>query len=286
MQKANNLWQLLTSRADRTALMTACGVAQNLLENGSDYDRFRAYAACMPLYRGHPILTSDAALIGELLGREIPICPESCDALWHAAAYALTGIGEQPMLPEPCRIDFVAPAKIYVQPVRLGGARYAAPTAALIHTLTDAEAVTLDVQLTGFVKPNPYAAGKALAKHERGEVLTVPEQDLLAAQTLRVLGRLCADRGIELYVHATIAEAAPWRALLAYLQQSGCLAQIVLTVDDANALREAANLAGCLPNPTDAPTVRVGIANVQEREALLDLYQTLLPIGVLPPVQA
>ena len=37
-------------------------------------------------------------------------------------------------------------------------------------------------------------------------------------------------------------------------------------------------LQGCLPNPTDAPTVRVGIADM----ALLDLYQTLLPIGMLP----
>ncbi len=282
MQKANNLWQLLTSRADRTALMTACGVAQNLLENGSDYDRFRAYAACMPLYRGHPILTSDAALIGELLGREIPICPESCDALWHAAAYALTGIGEQPMLPEPCRIDFVAPAKNSVQPVRLGGARYAAPTAALIHTLTDAEAVTLDLQLTGFVKPNPYAAGKALAKHERGEVLTVPEQDLLAAQTLRVLGRLCADRGIELYVHATIAEAAPWRALLAYLQSSNCLPRTVLVADTAADLQVAAHIVGCVPNVEHAPQLRVDITD----DTLKGLYQTLLPIGVLPPVQA
>jgi len=278
MQKANNLWQLLTSRADRTALMTACGVAQNFLENGSDYDRFRAYAACMPLYRGHPILTSDAALIGELLGREIPICPESCDALWHAAAYALTGIGEQPMLPEPCRIDFVAPAINSVQPVRLGGARYAAPTAALIHTLTDAEAVTLDVQLTGFVKPNPYAAGKALAKHERGEVLTVPEQDLLAAQTLRVLGRLCADRGIELYVHATIAEAAPWRALLAYLQSSNCLPRTVLVADTAADLQVAARIVGCVPNAEHAPQLRVGITD----DTLKGLYQTLLPIGVLP----
>ena len=115
-------------------------------------------------------------------------------------------------------------------------------------------------------------------------MLTVPEQDLLAAQTLRVLGRLCADRGIELYVHATIAEAAPWRALLAYLQQSGCLAQIVLTVDDANALREAANLAGCLPNPTDAPPVRVGVFDVPDREELLALYRTMLPIGVLPGI--
>lgn len=280
MQKANNFWQLLTSRADRTALMTACGVAQNILENGSDYDRFRAYAACMPLCQGHPILKSDSALIGELLGQNIPICPESCDALWHAAAYALTGFGEPLGLPEPCRIDFVAPVQIPVQPVRLGGARYAAPTAALIHTLTDAKAVALDVQLTGFVKPNPYAAGKAIAKHELGEALTVPEQDLLSAQTLRVLGRLCADRKIELYVHATIADAAPWRALLAYLQSSNCLPRTVLIADTAADLQAAARIVGCVPNADHAPQLRVGITD----ETLQGLYQTLLPIGVLPAI--
>lgn len=278
MQKADNLWQLLTSRADRAALMTACGVAQEILENGSDYDRFRAYATCMPLYRGHPILTSDAALIGELLGQKIPICPESCDALWHAAAYALTGFGEQPGLPEPCRIEFVEPPKKSVQPVWLGGARYAAPTAALIHTLTDAKAVALDVQLTGFVKPNPYAAGKALAKHEVGEALTVPEQDLLSAQTLRVLGKLCADREIEMYVHATMADAAPWRALLQYLQSSNCLPRTVLIADTAADLRIAAQIVGCVPNADHTPQLRVGITD----ENLQGLYQTLLPIGVLP----
>lgn len=278
MQKANNLWRLLTSCADRAALMTACGVAQDTLENGSDYDRFRAYAACMPLCQGHPIPKADTALIGELLGQEIPICPESCNALWHAAAYVLTGFGEQPKLPDPCRIDFVEPPKNSVQPVRLGGARYAAPTATLIHTLTDAKAVALDVQLTGFVKPNPYAAGKALAKHEGGEVLSAWEQELLSAQTLRVLGRLCADRKIPLYVHATIADAAPWRALLAYLQSSNCLPRTVLMVDTAADLQVAARIVGCVPNITDTPQIRVGITD----DTLRGLYQTLLPIGVLP----
>jgi hypothetical protein len=53
-------------------------------------------------------------------------------------------------------------------------------------------------------------------------------------------------------------------------------------VRDADALCAAATLAGCLPNPTDAPTVRVGVVDVQGRDELLELYATLLPIGVLP----
>jgi hypothetical protein len=55
-------------------------------------------------------------------------------------------------------------------------------------------------------------------------------------------------------------------------------------VRNADALCAAATLAGCLPNPTDAPTVRVGVVDVQGREKLLELYATLLPIGALPPL--
>ena len=89
MVQARNLWQLLQMTRDRSTLMRACGVAEQVLTDGSDYDRFDAYAACMPLCRGHEIIESDAALIEALLGVRAPICPESAPDLWHAAAYAL-----------------------------------------------------------------------------------------------------------------------------------------------------------------------------------------------------
>ena len=85
-----------------------------------------------------------------------------------------------------------------------------------------------------------------------------------------------------MFIESDFAATDAWRALLGYLQQSGCIAQFVLTVRDENALRAAASLAGFLPNPTDAPAVRVGVADVPEREEMLDLYAQLLPIGVLP----
>ena len=282
MEQARNLWQLLQMTRDRSALMRACGVAEQVLTDGSDYDRFDAYAACMPLCKGHEVLQADAQLIEELLGVRVPVCPESAPDLWHAAAYALCGQGEQPDAPKSCEIVCASSTQERLCAVDLGQAFYAVPTTELMMRLLDpaVQAICVKVQIERFVKPNPYTA-KRLCETER-EKLTAEERDHLSAQTLRVLGKLCAERGSILYVESDFAAPDAWRALLAYLQQSGCLAQIVLMVRDADALRAAVPLAGCLPNPTDAPTVRVGVADVQGRAALLDLYATLLPIGVLP----
>ena len=282
MVQARNLWQLLQMTRDRSALMRACGVAEQVLTDGSDYDRFDAYAACMPLCCGHEILQADAQLVEELLGVRVPICPESAPDLWHAAAYALCGQGEQPDAPKSCEIVCASSTQETLCAVDLGQAFYAVPTTDLMMRLLDptVQAICVKVQIERFVKPNPYTA-KRLCETER-EKLTAEERDHLSAQTLRVLGKLCAERGSILYVESDFAAHDAWRALLAYLQQSGCLAQIVLMVRDADALRAAVPLAGCLPNPTDAPTVRVGVADVQERDELLELYATLLPIGVLP----
>ena len=282
MVQARNLWQLLQMARDRSALMRACGVAEQVLTDGSDYDRFDAYAACMPLCCEHEILQADAQLVEELLGVRVPICPESAPALWHAASHALTEQGEVPNAPERCEIAFASSTQETLCAVDLGHAFYATPTTDLMMRLLDpaVQAICVKVQIERFVKPNPYMA-KRLCETER-EKLTAEECDHLSAQTLRVLGKLCAERGSVLYVESDFAALDAWRALLAYLQQSGCLAQIVLVVRDADALRAAMPLAGCLPNPGDTPTVRVGVADMQGRAALLDLYATLLPIGVLP----
>ncbi len=283
MKNATNLWQLMQAACDRNALLRACGVCEDTIQNGSDYDRFAAYAECMLLCRGHEILQADAALIENLLGVAVPICPRTAPDLWHAAAHALTGQGEQPALPKVCEIPFAAPVQDTLCCADVGQAFYAAPTAQLMMRLVSVsvQAICVTAQIESFVKPNPYTA-KRLCETER-EKLTAEERDHLSAQTLRVLGKLCAERGSDLYVQSDFAATDAWRALLAYLQQSGCLSRIVLTVQSADALRAAATLVACLPNPSDVPTVRVGIANVPEREALLDLYATLLPIGVLPP---
>ena len=284
MEQARNLWQLLQKERDRSALMRACGVYESVLIDGSDYNRFAAYADCMPLCRGHEILQADAQLIEALLGVRVPICPETAPALWHAAAYALTGQGEVPDAPEYCEIVFASPTQKRLCAVDLAETFYATPTTELMMQLLDpaVQAICVKVQIQSFVRPNPYTA-KRLCEAER-EKLTAEERDHLSAQTLRVLGKLCAERGSVLYVESDFAAHDAWRALLGYLQQSGCLAQIVLIVRDADALCAAATLAGRLPNPTDAPTVRVGVADVQGREALLDLYASLLPIGVLPEI--
>lgn len=282
MTKPTNLWQLLQKTQDRTALMRACGVCEDVIRNGSDFDRLVKYAECMPLCEGHAFLDADADLIQELLGVRVQICPCTVSDLWHAAAYVLTGHGYAQSLPEACEIAFSAPVQQELCTLHLGKSYYAAPTPELLMQLLHAsvQAICVTVQIQSFVKPNPYTA-KRFCEMERGD-LTAYERDHLSAQTLRVLGKLCAERGSILFVESDFAAHDAWCALLAYLQQSGCLAQIVLVVRSENALRAAAALAGCLPNPTDIPTVRVGVANVPEREALLDLYATLLPIGVLP----
>ncbi len=284
MTKPTNLWQLLQKTNDRTALLRACGVCEDVIRNGSDFDRLVKYAECMPLCRGHAFLDADADLIQELLGVRVPICPCTVSDLWHAVAYVLTGHGHAQSPPEACEIAFSAPVQQELCTLHLGQAYYAAPTPELLMQLlhVSVQAIGVTVQIQSFVKPNPYTA-KRLYEAER-ETLTDAERDHLSAQTLRVLGKLCAERGSVLYVESDFVHTEAWRALLAYLQQSGCLAQIVLVVRSAEALRAAATLAGCLPNPSDFPTVRVGVAGVQEKQALLDLYATLLPIGVVQEI--
>ena len=281
MERPINLWQLLQCERDRSVLMRACGVAESVLTDGSDFDQFDAYAACMPLCKGHPILQEDVDLIQKLLGVSVPICPQTASAFWHAAAYALTGMGEVPPMPEFCEMEFFDPIKQPMCSIDLGQEVYAMPTPELLMRLIDPEvqAIRVRVQIERFVKPNPYAAKQLCQKPS--DARTADERDLLSAQTLRVLGKLCTERDEEscpvLYVESDFAATDAWRALLAYLQQSGCLAQMVLVASDADALRAAASLAGCLPNPTAAPTLRAGITDM----ALLDLYQTLLPVGML-----
>ena len=284
MERVTNLWQLLQAEHDRTGLLRACGVAESVLTDGSDFDKLDAYAACMPLCKGHPILQEDANLIERLLGVNIPICPETAPALWHAAAHKLSGMGEEPRVPVACEIAFVSPTEGRARSVDVGCTVYAMPTPELLMRLIDPEvqAICVCVQIEQFVKPNPYAAKQLIQKPSVER--TAHERDLLSAQTLRVLGKLCAERddgsSPVLYVESDFAATEAWCALLAYLQQSGCLTQIVLVVQDADALRAAASLAGCLPNPADAPTVRIGVTD----PALVALYQTLLPVGMLPPM--
>ena len=263
--------------------MVACGVPQALLQNGSDYEKFCVYARCMPLCKGHSFLQADAHLIERLLGQSIPICPESCDALWHAAAFCLSGLGEPFDLPKSCHIPFAEPVQMRLLALQLGNALYASPTAALLTALQDARAVSVSIPMTVFVKPNPYAAKQALSKLERGEVLVSFERDLLAAQTLRVLGKQCMQRDIPLYVYADFQKAQAWQALFCYLQTCECLPQIVLVVSDEAGLLAAAQTVGCVPNQGDIPQIRVGVASVPNRQELLDLYATVLPIGILPP---
>ena len=282
MKKATNLWQLLMQTADRAPLMIACGVPQSVLDAGSDYDKFHAYAACVPLCQGHPMLASDADLIEKLLGHKMPICPESCAYLWHATAYARSGLGEKPNTPDEIMPSFLLPEQTCVQTVQLGKVLYAAPMAGLLTALTGAKAVSVETELTAFLKPNPYAARQGCAKHDGGEVLTENEHNLCTAQTLRVLGKLCADRGLLLYIHADFSDAAPWCDLLQYLHGCDCLPQTVLVATDESSLQTAAQIVGCVPNDTNTPQIRVGIAD----QALLELYKTLLPVGVLPPAEA
>lgn len=282
-----NLWQLLVAKADRSRLMIACGVPQRILQAGSDYDRLAAYAACMRLCQGHPVREHDTQIFRELTGLDILLCPESCAYLWHAAAYALAGLGEQPDAPDDCEITFVPPVPTAIPCLPIGNALYAAPTADLLGRLAspDLRAVSVTAGLDAFIKPNPYHARMLCARHDKGEALTGSEQDLCTAQTLRVMGKLCAERDLHLYIHADFAATEAWQTLLTYLYANRCLPYTVLVVANESQLRKAALLAGCVPNATDIPQVRVGVASVPEREELLTLYATLLPIGVLPPIE-
>lgn len=285
-------------------LLRACGVEEACITGGaSDYDKFLALAAALPLCGGHPLRERVNVTLTAATGLALPLCPHTARAHWEAfVRVSLYGEGmraeDRETPPAPCP-HCLSPAptvwcadEVALLPDPLGVKAESLPawSAALEMTLpADARPALFTLPPDyAFVRPNPYHAGLAVARRARGEDLPPRERHLLVTQALRVWGLALVSRDTAHAGRDTAhADGNPaplllrggdpeaMVALLAYLNTSAALpATVWLPCEPSH----AAAICGLYPavstgyvlSPHDTPET------VAAKEAA---YATAAPIG-------
>lgn len=225
-------------------LLRACGTDEAYITGGaSDYDRFLALAAVLPLCEGHPLRDEVNATLTQATGMKAPLCPHTARAHWDtwAEIYHYGGYATAPDLPIPCphcitAAPRVIPAKdctVLPDPITIQAPDLTAWSEALTNALPKGGAPALYTLPEGyaFTRPNPYHANLAVGKAASGEALTPKERELLITQALRVWG--LALTGKEASPPWLLQGGTPEAvtALLAYLSASKALPATVWILD-------------------------------------------------------
>ena len=269
-------------------LLRACGAGESCITGkASDYERFAALAAALPLCKGHP----EATRVQELLTREIgltaPLCPHTAHAYWQTWVdrYWLEREGALPTLPDRCPLCVSCAPTAWKNPSLLPD-----PMTASASNLDDwSEALRLAWTEAGehprvvlpedydFVRPNPYHANLAIEKLYAGEALTVRERDLLWTQALRVWGLLSlrdSEQGRKIPILLGGSPSAV-TSLLAYLSASGMLSSLVWIPRDP---AHAGLVSGLYATVQTGYVLPIGCSPT-EREAVRKVYSTIAPLG-------
>ncbi len=273
-------------------LLRAAGTDEATVACASDYDRFAALAAALPLAPGHPQADRVGRLLREATGEDIPLCPHTAPYLW-AAWVERHGVGApvhrppRPATPCPhCRPAspvLLSPAAVtsLPDPLAVSAATLADWSAALAAALpagvpasrgpaADGPYALLHLSETyAFARPDPYHAAEALATSaaERSAQM----EDLLLSQALRVLGEAAKARGVTLLLCGGSPTAVI--AALTYLSSCDRLPAVIYLPDDP---ADAAAVSGL------SSTVRVGMTRAGNHPAAKDALATLAaatPIG-------
>ncbi len=249
---------LALDREPAARLLRATGIQEDIIRNGSDYARFEALAAAMPLCRGHDLAAAMLASLREATGLALPLCPATAPVYWQAwtdihwygiepcvAAAAAASVADCPPPPLPAAVEVDAtrlpdlslagtdacPADLptyeaclrSAMPSAGGYARFSLPPS------------------FGFRRPDPYHAARSLQACAQGRA-TEAEGDVLRAQALRVLGETAKARGVTLLLCGGAPAAV--RALLDYLHAVDRLPRAVWVPDDP---RDATHISGLYP---------------------------------------
>ena len=224
-------------------LLRACGADEACITGcASDYDKFLALAAALPLCEGHPLQDEVNRTLAAATGLGLPLCPHTAQIHWDTWVdrhwYGMQSVPAA--LLSPCPLcTRPAPSVLREQdltrlPAPLGvlAPDLAAWSAALEAALPSDGTPALYTLPEGysFTRPNPYHAGLAVGKTARGDALTVKERDLLLTQALRVWGLAWAGKNMSLLLHGGSPEAVT--ALLNYLSACGALPAMVWLPDD------------------------------------------------------
>lgn len=268
-------------------LLRACGVEEACITGGaSDYDKFLALAAALPLCEGHPLRDEVNAALTRATGLTAPLCPHTARAHWDTWV-EMNHYGRQTTdtsLPAVCphctpAAPCVIPAANCTRlpdPVAIQAPDLTVWSQALV-TALPADGVPALVTLSAdytFTRPNPYHANLAVGKIARGEALTAKERDLLITQALRVWGLAWAGKDTSrLLLQGGTPEGVT--ALLAYLDASKALCPMVWIPEDP---AQAEAVSGLYPEVGTGYTVEKG-ASPEVTESRRITYAKAAPIG-------
>ena len=221
-----------------TRLLRACGADEACITGGaSDYDKFLALAAVLPLCEGHPLRDAVNTALTNATGLSAPLCPHTAEAHWNAWTdkYWYGRETAPPPIPTACPLCAPsAPTPLSMadltslpDPTAVQAPDLPAWSRALENALPTENgiaAVTLPTDYA-FTRPNPYHAGLAVGKLFGGETLNKAERDLLFTQALRVWGLSSVSRGSTLLLKGGAPDAV--LSLLDYLNTSRALPSVI-----------------------------------------------------------
>ncbi len=264
-----------------TRLLRACGTDEACIAGGaSDYDKFLALAAALPLCEGHPLREAVNATLTAATGLTAPLCPHTAKAHWDAwvERFRYGREAPPPRIPAACPCCTPAAPSVLRQddladlphPLSVKAADLTAWSSALEDALP-ADGRIAAVYLPdgyAFTRPNPYHANLAVKKIYAGEKPTKAEGDLLVTQAFRVWGMDSASRGVTLLLRAGTPDAV--MSLLDYLSTSRALPSMIWIPQNPS---DAGAVSGLYR------TVRTGMTVTADGKADRFRYAAAAPIG-------
>ena len=270
-------------------LLRACGIDEAYVTGGaSDYDKFLALAAALPLCEGHPLRDAVNATLTAATGLSMPLCPHTAHAHWDAwvethlygkdvtAPAILLGCPSCTRYP-PMVLRERDLTRLPV-PKEVKAADLAEWSDVLEKALPQEgfSVFTIPADYT-FTRPNPYHAGLAVTKINQGVGLTETERSLLVTQALRVWGLTLAERVPHTTSPLLLLGGTPEAvvALLAYLNASHALPPLVWIPHDP---MDAGAVSGLYPQVgTGYAVAKDALANVTDHTE--ETYAKIAPVG-------
>ncbi len=277
---------LALDRPPATRLLRACGVEESILRDGSDYDRFAALAAAMPLCAGNALAAALEKSLQDATGLTIPLTMQSAPDFWRIWTEIfwykreITIPTSAHIAPSPAAPVRLSPAEVtrLPDPRSLPCDERIPDLSAFAQCLEDVlpssggyALMTLPPAYE-FRRPDPYHANLALRAVAEGKAFDT-DREILLAQALRELGERACRRNVILALAGGKPETI--LAILAYLAESDRLPRMVWLPDNP---ADAAHACGLYPQVETGYRILPGEsdADVCRKRAT---YAAVAPIG-------
>ena len=234
----------------------------------SAYDQLKVLCEVLPLWAGHPYYYAIHELLRRVFDIHEPLSMVTLPAVWKETArilfekditpeelLKLWNVGRGIFMLSPEELEELSseqplPSQSYVYLSDLGRCLWTSASAPVLssHTFSQdmsryvdqlvdqyvregVSGVAIDLSaLSAFIRPDPYRPAQVVMKLQAGKNnLSSEDDDRIITQTLRLLGRACADQGLKfLLLHPRPDVAVP---LCKYLYESNCLPATDLATD-------------------------------------------------------